>query len=191
MPTTAGNQPNRALLLEPPAELKPIQPSPPKRVALLTASDTQTLLVEPCAEGEDPERPPTGWQIEADEGVSGRSTLDITNGLSLDAAVRLVEASGSRTSRFVYIRAREAYTLDGIEPGLYWLRFASGSSWISACAHFQADEDIDEFEKPFTFRQEVTRQGEYEVETWTEGAVSLHPVPEGTARTRKIDRRRF
>ena len=137
--------------------------------------------VPACAVGRKPERPATGSRIKPDEGTSGGSSLEITNGSDLDAAVRLVDNFTNRASRFVYVRAKEKQLLNAIEPGSYSLRYASGSDWTEACLDFLRDEDLEEFEEPVTFRAGY-------ISTWT---VSLNPVPEGTAKTRKIDRKRF
>ena len=149
------------------------------------------VVVPKCAEGHSPERLATGERIEPDEGISGKSTLEITNGLSLDAAVRLVDSSTNKTSRFVYIRAHDAYKIEGIEPSTYTLRYASGLDWITNCADFLRSENMDEFEESFPFRQGTVDEGDHLKKTWTEGSASLNPVPEGTARTRKIEKRRF
>jgi hypothetical protein len=148
-------------------------------------------IIPSCAEGRTPERPYTGERIEPDVGTSGRSTLEISNGLSVDAAVRLVDTSSNRTSRFVYIRAHDMCKIEGIEASVYWLRYVSGLDWIPNCVDFLQEESIDEFEKPFPFHQETFQEGNYLKDTWTEATASLNPVPEGTAKTRKIDRKRF
>jgi len=133
--------------------------------------------------GHTPERPYTGVRIEPDEGTFGNSKLEITNGLSVDAAARLLDNSTNRTSRFVYIRARDVYAIEGIEPGTYSLLFLSGSDWVAACGEFQRNEDIQEYEQPL----EIEENAEYR----TGYKATLNPVPYGNARTKKIDRRRF
>jgi hypothetical protein len=148
-------------------------------------------IIPSCATGHFPERPATGQRIEPDNGTSGSSTLEITNGLSVDAAVRLVDTSSNVSSRFVYIRAHDLYKIENIEASTYWLRYASGLDWVANCVDFVRDENIDEFEQPFPFRQDTVQESNYVKDTWTEASASLNPVPEGTAKTRKIDRKRF
>jgi hypothetical protein len=165
---------------------------PLKTIAPIAMPPSPVMSIIPsCAEGRKPERPYTGERIEPDVGASGRSTLEITNGLSVDAAVRLVDTSTNRTSRFVYVRAHDMYKIEGIEASTYWLRYASGLDWIADCVDFLRGESIDEFEQPFPFHQDTVQEGNYLKGTWTEASASLNPVPEGTAKTRKIDRRRF
>ncbi len=168
----------------------PEKPKLPLPTLILSPSPPLVLTPE-CAEGHNPERPATGMRIEPDEGSSGASTLRIMNGLDVDAAVRLVDTSTNRTSRFVYVRANDAYTIEEIEPGTYSLRYATGSDWIAACGEFQRDEEIEEFEESRAFQERVFDEGGYHHHTLTEAQASLNPVPQGNARTRKIDRRRF
>jgi len=141
------------------------------------------LILPPCAVGQTPERPETGYRIADDEGTSGESTLEITNGRSVDAVVRLVNVATSRTSRLVYVRGKDAYTIDGIEPNTYSLIFAAGTDWVSACADFERDEDIQEFLKPLIFEETEEDRTRYKV--------TLHTVLHGNARTKKVDRKRF
>lgn len=141
------------------------------------------VVVPKCAEGQKPEELYTGERIEQDEGTSGQSMLEITNGLREDAAVRLLDNSTNQTARFVYIRANDSYTIEGIEPSNYALVFASGSDWIPACGEFQRDEEIQEFEKPLQFEESDEKRTRYRV--------TLHPVLNGNIRANKIDRKRF
>jgi len=153
------------------------------------------IVIAPCAEGQTPERLDTGARIKPDEGTSGESTLEVRNGTSLDAAVRLVDNSTNKTSRFVYIRATNDYTITGIEPGTYSLRFATGSEWVTSCREFQRDEDIKEFEKQLVFNRDVSivYEGDQRIERWrsTKVSATLNAVPLGNAPTRKIDRKQF
>jgi hypothetical protein len=189
-----------------PPEIKPIAPEKPLpevhyyipgQLPQLTfppagPSLPPPLIVTPkCAEGQTPVRLRTGERIEPDEETSGDSTLKVMNGLNVDAVVRLIDASTDTTSRFVYVRANEDYMIEGIKPGTYDLLYETGSDWISNCGEFQREEEIDEFEESHTFQQRVFEEGGYEHHTWTEARVSLNPVFRGTARTRKIDRKRF
>jgi len=168
-----------------PIRSAPIEPIPPEELAL------PSQLVPPCAEGQEPERLPTGTRIEPDNGVSGRCTLKISNGTGHDAAVRLAESATGRTARFVYIETGRDYTLSGIEPGVYSLRFETGLDWIPICKGFLRDEDIQEFDESLEFRS-ITNEDKYSIRTLTTHArVSLNPVVGGNAKTHHIDREHF
>lgn len=171
---------------------KPRHTRPLKTVAPIVMAPLAALnITPPCAVGRTPERPNTGERIEPDVGTSGRSSLEISNGLSVDAAVRLVDSFTNTTSRFVYVRAHDKYKIEGIEPSTYYLRFASGLDWIPACGDFLQDENINEFEETFPFQQETVKEGDYYKTSWTKASASLNPVLEGTVSARKIDRERF
>lgn len=170
-----------------PRPLRPLRTVAP----IVTAPLAAVNITPPCAVGRTPERPNTGERIEPDVGTSGRSSLEISNGLSVDAAVRLVDSSTNTTSRFVYVRAHDNLKIGGIQPSTYYLRFASGLDWIPACADFLRDENINEFEETFPFQQETVKDGDYYKTTWTKVSASLNPVLEGTVSARKIDRERF
>src|ERR1017187_4691808 len=79
----------------------PVEPIPayplgqsPFPSSLSSSSTPQPVVIVPkCAEGHNSARPTTGERIEADEGTSGQSILEITNGLSADAAARLLDNS--------------------------------------------------------------------------------------------------
>jgi hypothetical protein len=131
--------------------------------------------------GQTPERPETGAAIEPDVGNSGDSSLEVNNGTNLDAAIRLVETSTNTTSRFVYIRAHKVYTIEGIGPGTYSLRYALGRDWIDACRDFVRDESLHEFPNERTFEENYTT-------TWQ---VTLHGVLLGNVTPRNIDKKRF
>jgi hypothetical protein len=136
-------------------EIKPLAPLrlPPIRTHESNAPSKPLVLIPSCAIGHSPERPESGERIEPDNGTSGEATLEINNGLTVDAVVRLVDSSTNTTSRFVYVRANSVYKIVGIEPSEYFLRYMTGSDWIPNCVEFQKDEDIDEFEKTFVFEQ--------------------------------------
>lgn len=156
-------------------------PSPPKDDA------DQLAIVPPCAQGQQAVRLPTGTRIEPDGEASGPSELSVSNGTTSDAAVRLVKRDSGNTARFVYIAAGDNYTLTGIEPGTYGLLFVSGMKWVPECRDF-LDAEYFEFESALVFKDVVLGSGE---ENYNTMHVTLNPVPLGTARTRRIDRKHF
>lgn len=144
----------------------------------------------PACEQEPAEHPMTGQRIEPDQGTSGRGQLTITNGTNYDAAVELLDSSDT-LARFVYIRTKDAYTIQHINPGSYSLCFMTGSGWLPTCEYFQSDMDITEFEKPFAFTARVSEEQDGQTFWSTHWEATLHEVQGGTAKTRKIDLKRF
>jgi len=145
------------------------------------------IPIPPCAQGQQADRLQTGARIEPDGDTSGLSELSIGNGTRSDAAVRLVNGSSGNTARFVYIEAGHDYTLTGIEPGTYTLRFISGREWMPACRDF-LEAEYFEFESALVFKHVILDNDE---EKYSTIRITLNPVPFGTARTRTIDRKRF
>ena len=182
----ASTAPIREEPMDVPPEIKPIKPAP-IRPMKVKSSPLPTVLIPPCADGQIPEQPETGERIAPDEGTSGESTLEVTNGATLDAVLRLLDSSSNRTSRLVYIRAMNVYTIRGIEPGTYDAIFESGSDWVPTCVGFLHDSSVDEFDEPLIFQQGISD----DEHSWTEGSVTLNPVPQGNAKIHKVDRKRF
>jgi hypothetical protein len=89
----------------------------------------------------------------------------------------------------VYIEAGDVYTVTGLEPGTYLLRFISGYDWVPKCSDFLRETDYSEFESTLLF--EIVEPTDDQPGYTTRYEVTLHPVPLGSARTRKIDRKRF
>jgi len=155
----------------------------------LEASASARVLIPPCAVGQQSYEPLTGELLgrTADGYGSGRCRLTVINGTSGDAAVRLADYLTGATARFFYIRARDTYTVIGVDGGFYSLMFEAGSDWIPACRGFLRGENAQEFDKPLSFEVTWFDWG-YKVSHLT---VTLNPVPHGTVKTHAIDRRRF
>jgi len=139
-----------------------------------------------CAQCQQSERPQTGTQIEPQDESSASSQLKIINGTSLDAAVRLSSQETSITTRFVYIRAGDQYTLENIESDTYILRFSSGHDWVPSCHDF-LDSNYSEFERALVFDDAVHDDGR---ESYSVMTATLNPVIFGNIRKRAISRNR-
>lgn len=136
-----------------------------------------------CAVGQIPERPETGYRIRHDRITTGLGQLTVTNGTDHDAAIRLVEANTLKSARFVYVRANDKSTINGIAPGSYTLLFSLGNDWIRACGKFLRVSDYQKFTNGLDFQQSDTKYSEFEV--------TLNRVPEGTAKTEPISEAEF
>jgi hypothetical protein len=160
---------------------------------LAGALASSRVVIPPCAVGQEIDRPFTGDSLE-DAGAkdpSSDSYLEILNGESEDAAVRLADFSTGKKVRFVYIRAGDTFSITGIDPGMYSVLFESGRDWVPACRGFIRGQDIQEFDKPLEFnvRAQVNDSG---VEVFsTQGSITLYTVAHGNAKIHAIDRNRF
>jgi hypothetical protein len=167
--------------------LAPAQPSPDNLASFpATNGAAHPIPIPPCAQGQQAERLHTGARIEPDGEASGLSELSVSNGTRSDAAVRLVDGSSGDTARFVYIEAGHLYTLTGIQPGTYTLRFILGREWVPACRDF-LEAEYSEFESALVFKDVIVD----DERNYSTIRITLNPVPLGTARTRAIDKKRF
>jgi hypothetical protein len=128
----------------------------------------------------------TGTNIWKPSGSSGRGTLRIHNGTSYDAAAKLL-GEEQDISRFVYIRAGEVTTLRGIAPCQCRLLFALGSDWNPSAEEFQKDSAFSIFDDSFRFEESKIENGVRSSAI----SVTLHPVPQGTATTRRLSKEEF
>lgn len=129
----------------------------------------------------------TGTNIWTPLGASGRGTLRIHNGTSYDAAVTLLDEKTKTTRRFVYIRAREMTTLSTIAPCQCRLFFAFGTDWDARVEEFRDDPSFSVFDDVLRFTESETDSGVQ----WATFSVTLHPVPEGKAKTTRLSKEEF
>ena len=109
--------------------------------------------------------------------------LVVENGTGRDAVVKIVEdITPQTTRRTVYVRSGDSWKIRSIVLGRYVHRFALGTDWDEAIGHFSTNPVYFEFADRLTFQGVKDSEG-----TASLGyRVTLHAVPEGTARTRSI-----
>ena len=131
---------------------------------------------------------PNGTDIIPPRGPKGLGRLQIINGTSLHAVVKLVGDGGpGRTRRLVYVQANSETTLKDIGPCWCLLQFSQGLDWDSDSRKFLRNRSYSQFVEPLEF-QEVPKEGGVE---YSKYEITLHPVTGGKARTRSIDERAF
>lgn len=164
--------------------------SPPEPTATARSTGTSEPTASPTSRPTPTPVPPTATPtavpvqlLNGQEllkvGPLGLSTLAVTNGTTQDALVKLVTAGAKSTVRTVYVVRQSDWTIKGIAPGSYLLRFAVGNDWDPVLLRFQKNISFSAFEDPFDF---VVTGGQYT--TWE---VTLNPVAGGTAQIDKID----
>ncbi len=184
-PQSKAALPPSPITVAPPASAIPRNDAP----FPTTEGAAKPIPLPMCARDQQVMRLPTGTKIESEEGVSGPCKLKIRNGTSHDAAVRIVNEASSRTARFVYIQAGDDYTLDGIEPGVYQIRWISGYDWEPACRDFLRESGYSEAGRTLWFKVEVDDYGR--PVSATRHQVTLYPVLRGNLTKRTINRKRF
>lgn len=106
---------------------------------------------------------------------TGPHTLKATNGLSLDAVVKLRETSGQTVVSF-YVTAGSVVTIDNVPQGVFRIDFATGHEFSPSCGYFLSEMSSRRFVDPESF---VTRfEGEYGHESVVE--INLDPTGGGT-----------
>lgn len=133
---------------------------------------------------------PTGTDITIPIDVSGRSTLKIINGNGEDAVIKLVGDSDTLSSaiayRYIYIKARDEFTVKSIPAGRYSLLYKIGNGWDNR-ASFALDEQSYRFGKPLEFTETTGDVGGGSSQTeWSVLTVTLHSVVTGTVRAQTI-----
>jgi hypothetical protein len=127
-------------------------------------------------------RPESGSEMLLKHGPTGLGQLTITNGTSHDAAVKLADWDSGEPCRYVFIRAGDQSKLDGIAPGTYSLRFILGGAWNGKSLRFEEVSVAEKFDERFTFKEASTAEGTQ----YSRYSVTLHPVVNGTATTKRI-----
>jgi hypothetical protein len=139
-------------------------------------------------------RPETGTWVVRYRGQGGRGQLEIKNDTDSDSVVKLISASIPREIFWViYIRAHDAYTIKGVRPGSYLLRFAQGSEWDGPSKRFLEDAMFYEADADFDFtetRSLPDENGRYSIE-YAVRQVTLNPVFDGNIQRKEIDEAAF
>jgi hypothetical protein len=119
-------------------------------------------------------------------GPAGLGKLTIKNGTSRDAVAKLVTGTTDpktwQTQRFVYVKANNSVTMEGIRVGTYRLAFMSGVDWDANGRKFLREVSTSLFDDPFEFREERTERGT----RFSTMEVTLNPVAGGTATTSAV-----
>lgn len=116
-------------------------------------------------------------------GEPGLGKLTIKNGTSRDAVAKLVTGEADpktwQTQRFVYVKANNSVTMEGIRVGTYRLAFMSGVDWDADGRKFLRETSSSLFDDTFEFKEEKTERGT----RFSTVEVTLNPVAGGTATT--------
>lgn len=116
----------------------------------------------------------------------GLGRLQVANGTDSDAVAVLIDDATETPRRAIFIRSGELGAVTSVPSGRYRLRFQLGTDWLAE-RRFCRIRGTSEFSSAFDFQEiesdKGTRYSAYEV--------TLHPVPQGTARTHAVSDSRF
>jgi len=130
---------------------------------------------------------PTGSRITADFGTNGHGTLEVHNGTSVDAVVRLYDAATCETIRWFSVQPNGSAKMTQIPEGTYSLAYTTGLDWIDSQDAFRWHPSYSQFERTLQYTERRDSEGvEYH-----DISITLHPVVGGNVRTRPISRDEF
>ncbi len=130
---------------------------------------------------------PTGTRIEEDIDTSDHGELDVDNGTSEDAVVRLCGVTTDQTLRWFFVQAHSSAHVAKVPRGSYRLIFTTGLDWIESEDSFRWHPSYSEFDKTFEFNEQRDSEGvQYKAIS-----VTLNPVLFGNVKTKTITREEF
>jgi hypothetical protein len=118
---------------------------------------------------------------------TGNGILEIENGTTEDAALRLYDVSSEQIIRCLFVKAHDSLRVTGIPEGIYGLKYTTGLDWRVDSETFRWLPSYSRFERQFLYSEE--RRGN-EIQ-YHEIRVTLHPVIGGNVRTISISREEF
>jgi hypothetical protein len=121
----------------------------------------------------------------------GSGQLEINNGLSYDAVAKLVVPQTEQCVAYFYISAGALHTLANIPDGEYRLLFATGEDWDGEKAFFSRPKGVSEFSKRLSFETRRRYEGNYVYDEYSVMTLTLHPVPQGNAKTHAVSMKEF
>jgi hypothetical protein len=119
--------------------------------------------------------------------LNGLGKLQIKNGTSLDAIVKLVNTTINKSVFTVYIKANSTYTIDKVKDGNYKLFFNLGNDWDTEVKAFAVNSGYEVFEDLFDFTTREYEEGDYIRTKYSTFEVTLNPVIGGTAETENVN----
>jgi hypothetical protein len=117
----------------------------------------------------------------------GKGVLEIENGTSEDAALRLYDVSAKQVVRCLFVKARDSLRVTGISQGTYDLNYTTGLDWESGAEVFRWEPTYNQFGQPFVYSEQQTGDGV----RYREIRVTLHPVIGGNVQAVPISREVF
>jgi len=119
--------------------------------------------------------------------LNGLGKLQIKNGTSLDAIVKLVNTTINKSVFTVYIKANSTYTIDKVKDGNYKLFFNLGNNWDTELKAFVINSSYKVFKDLFDFTTREYEEGDYIRTKYSTFEVTLNPVIGGTAETENVN----
>jgi hypothetical protein len=175
-PDTRTPEPSSEYEVVEPAEAKVVAPTPPER-ALSRKQEPRPKFYESL---------PTGTSFCDFTQTTGKDILEIENGTTEDAALRLYDASTEQIVRCPFVKAHDSLRVTGIAERIYGLKYTSGLDWQADAEAFRWLPSYDRFDCQFVYSEKrIGDEIQYEIK------VTLHPVIGGNVRNPSITRDEF
>lgn len=110
--------------------------------------------------------------------------LKVANGTNRDAYVKLINPDSHESIAEFYVKSNSVYTLEQIPDGTYQVLFELGTGWNAQTQDFSQNKSFSKFNESLKF---TTRQLGNEIQ-YRVFEITLHPVPNGKARTSAVSR---
>lgn len=123
--------------------------------------------------------------------LDGNGTLEIDNGTSRDAVVKVVDQRTQHAIEACYISAERKVSIGRIPDGVFTVYFASGSDFDSTLGGFTRDKSCSKFVDALAFTTEVRHTADGLNTQSTIFTLTLHPVVNGNAKTSSVDEAEF
>lgn len=133
----------------------------------------------------------TNGQMIRNSGLYGMGQLTVKNGLSIDAAAKLISKRDNSLLAFFTIASFNQFTLEGVNDGNYRLIFCIGEDWDQDRAVFTRPKGCSEFEQPMTFTTTSEYRSRAVFKRYSILEVTLNPVPGGNIRTHRLSQQEF
>ena len=123
--------------------------------------------------------------------LDGHGTLQIDNGTSRDAVIKVVDEQTHHSIEACYVSAESKVSIDHIPDGAFTVFFASGSDFDSSLGGFTREKGFAKFVDALAFTTEMRSTASGINTQYTIFTLTLHPVVNGNARTSSVGEDEF
>lgn len=155
----------------------------------LVASESKTVSKQPIAIPKNRSLPSS--TVLTSPATSDGGSLQVSNGTSSDAYLKLVDPLSSRLMAAFYVKSNSTFTLKQIPDGVYQALFVSCEDWDAKTRTFTRNASFTRFDHSLSFVTTKQTSGRRIYMRYTIFKVTLNPVVGGTATTSAINKQEF
>jgi hypothetical protein len=109
----------------------------------------------------------------------GHGELTITNGLTEDAFVKVVE--GSKLMAAFYVRGNSSFSINDIPDGSYAILYRTGYGWLEHQRDFERGKGAAKFDNNLVYTTRIQKEGNLIRTYYDTITLTLHKVVDGNA----------